>query len=52
LAAALLLTAVLRINQAIYFWLAVEHLLTFVFIKGVLLEPLGLLAFGILRKAN
>ncbi len=45
LGTALLLTALLRVNQAVYFWFDVESQNTFAVVKSVLLEPLGLAAW-------
>ncbi len=45
LAFALLLTAALRANQAVYFWTSIESAATFDIVKYVALEPLGLAAW-------
>ncbi|MBA3832860.1 MAG: glycoside hydrolase [Chthoniobacterales bacterium] len=42
LSAALLLTAALRANQALYFWTSHESLSTYLVVRSTILEPLGL----------
>lgn len=50
LAVALLLTAALRANQAVYFWTSIESAAAFDVVKYTLLEPLGLAAWIIVWR--